>query len=348
MTVKDAPRPQLQDPRDVVVKVTYAAICGSDLHTYHGILGGDDVPYLMGHEAIGVISEAGKEVQSYHVGDHVVVPDIHVVGSTTYIYGEGDALGPDIGGCQAEYVRVPLADSALIPISKTGGNDLDYLTLADIFATGWGSITSTGFQPGDTVAIYGAGPVGLLAAYSALLRGASRVYSIDHVEARLQKAKSVGAIPINLTEGLPSTQILKHEPSGVNRAADCIGYECLNTQLKLQEDFVVNDAIKVTATGGGIGITGVYYSGPRDKGEPRQSPKLGVIKFDIGAWWLKNVSINGGPITAGSAEPALRELVASGRAKPGFVFDKIVSIDEAPEAYRLFDEKKVEKVAIKF
>lgn len=100
MTVKDAPIPTLQDPRDVIVKVTYAAICGTDLHTYHGILGGSDVPYLMGHEAIGVVSEVGEEVQSYRVGDHVVVPDIHIVGSATYIYGEGNALGPAIGGCQ--------------------------------------------------------------------------------------------------------------------------------------------------------------------------------------------------------------------------------------------------------
>lgn len=250
--------------------------------------------------------------------------------------------------CLAEYVRVPFADTGLISIPQTGGGDLDYLTLADIFATAWISVTSTGFQAGDTVAVYGAGPVGLLTAYSALLRGASRVYSIDHVEARLEKAKSIGAIPINLSAGLPSTQILKHEPSGVNRAVDCVGFECLNTELKRQENFIVNDAIKVTAAGGGIGITGVYFSGPRDKGEPRQSPKLGVIDFDLGAWWLKNISINGGSIAAGQAEPALRELIASGKAKPGFVFDKVISIDEAPEAYTLFDEKKVEKVAIKF
>ena len=233
-------------------------------------------------------------------------------------------------------------------MSRAGGDPLDYLTLSDIFATGWGAITFTGFQPGDSVAIYGAGPVGLLAAYSALLRGASRVYSIDHVEARLAKAKSIGSIPINLTAGLPSAQILKHEPSGVKRTADCIGYECVNTELKRQEDFVINDAVKVTATGGGIGIAGVYWSGPRDKGEPCMSPETGVIKFDIGTWWSKNISINGGLITANSAEPALRELIASGKAKPGFVFDKIISIDEAPNAYRLVDEKKVVKVAIKF
>ena len=102
MTVKETPRPTLQDSRDVIVKVTYAAICGSDLHTYHGILGSPDVPYLMGHEAIGVIHEVGKKVQKYQVNDHVVVPDVQIVDSTIYIYGEGSSLGPSPGGCQCE------------------------------------------------------------------------------------------------------------------------------------------------------------------------------------------------------------------------------------------------------
>lgn len=227
-------------------------------------------------------------------------------------------------------------------------HELDYLLLSDIFATAWSSITSTGFQPGDTVAIYGAGPVGLLAAYSALLRGASRVYSVDHVESRLEKAKSIGAIPINLRRGDPADQILNLEPSGVRRTSDCIGFECVNTELQLQENFVINDAVKVTATGGGIAVTGVYWAGPIDKGEPRQSPKFGTIDFDVAAWWIKNIVIGGGPVSAQTQEPALRDLITAGRAHPSFVIDKVVGIEDAPEAYKLFNEHKIEKAAIRF
>ena len=220
--------------------------------------------------------------------------------------------------------------------------------MSDIFATGWGSITGTGFQPGDTVAVYGAGPVGLLTAYSALLRGASKVYSIDHVEARLEVAKSIGAIPIDLRKGAPSEQIMKLEPSGVKRICDAIGYECVNPQLQPQENFVINDAVKLVSAAGGIFITGVYWGGPPDKGEPKLTPQLGVIEFDVATWYLKNVSINGGAVDQQAQAPALRSLIEAGRAKPGFVFDKTISIEEAPEAYRLFSERKVIKVAIQF
>ena len=220
--------------------------------------------------------------------------------------------------------------------------------MSDIFGTAWGSITGTNFKPGDTVAIYGAGPVGMLAAYSALLRGASKVYSIDYVESRLALAESIGAIAIDLRKGNPSEQITKLEPGGINRVCDCVGYECVNTKLQPQENYIINDALKLVANGGGIYVTGVYWAGPPDKGEPNLTPKLGTIAFDVGTWWIKNVTINGGGVTVEDQEPALRNLIESGRAKPGFVFDKIIDIDQAPEAYRLFSEKKVEKVAIRF
>jgi threonine dehydrogenase-like Zn-dependent dehydrogenase len=248
----------------------------------------------------------------------------------------------------AEYVRVLDGDSVLFSIPQGIEHELDYLTCADIFATAWTSITQTGFQPGDSVAVYGAGPVGLLAAYSALFRGAVTVYSIDHVEARLARAESIGAIPIDLRKGDPSAQILKLQPNGVQRVSDCVGFECVNPQLKPQEGFVVNDAIKVVASGGGIAVTGVYYSGPPDKGEPLQGPQFATIPFDIAAWWFKGATINGGLVAASDAEPTLKDLVTAGRVRPGFVFDHICHIDEAPEAYRLFNEHKIQKAAIKF
>lgn len=156
--------------------------------------------------------------------------------------------------------------------------------LSDIFATAWQSVTGSGFQAGDTVAVYGAGPVGLLAVYSALLRGASRVYSIDHVDSRLAKAQSIGAVPIDLKKGSPADQILQREPTGVNRILDCVGFECVNAELKPQEDYIVNDAIHLAAFEGGIFITGVYDSGKKSAGEPLATLRTGHIQFNIVEW----------------------------------------------------------------
>lgn len=154
--------------------------------------------------------------------------------------------------CPAEYVLASNADDILFPIPSGTDHELDYLLCSDIFATAWSSITSTGFQPGDTVAVYGAGPVGLLASYSALLRGALRVYSIDHIEARLHRAKSIGAIPIDLRKGDASTQILEHESEGVTRTSDCVGMECITPEGKKEEGYILNDAVKLTKIGGRI------------------------------------------------------------------------------------------------
>lgn len=370
MSVKDVPKPRIEEATDVIVRVTWAAICGTDLHTYHGIFGGSDVPYVMGHEAIGVIEQVGDRVITYNIGDTVVIPDGNFAasGTNSFTYGFGNVFGKDIGGCQgmsredrsfcslkkltlciAEYVRVPAADINLIRIPQMGcGHELDFLLLSDIFATAWKGVTDTGFQPGDVVAVYGAGPVGLLAVYSALLRGASKVYSIDHVTLRLAKAKSIGAIPINLSKGDPAEQILKQEPSGVPRVVDCIGYECVNVELKPQENFVINNAVKLCAQDGGIGIIGVYASGLKNVGEPLASPKLGSIDFDVAAWWEKSINMKGQVVSAGTQEPALQQLISSGRARPSFVFDHITDIEGAPKAYRLFDDHKIQKAAIQF
>ena len=322
----------------------------------------------MGHEAVGIVAEVGKDVTDYKPGDRVIVlggegldPGAN---ETEVFYGGGDIFGPDVGGLQgkslsshfghlatltiykAEYALAP--DSGVLRHIPPGfDNELDYILLSDIFATGWWSVTQTGFEAGDVVAVYGAGPMGLLAAYSALLRGASKVYSIDRVASRLAKAKEIGAIPIDLSKGLPSEQIMKLEPTGVKRICDCIGFECVNVQGEPDESFVINDAIALVAAGGGIAVTGVYWAANPDKGQPLISLERGHIKFDVATWFLKSVSIRGGIVNFG-VDPQLLALVQSGRAKPSFVFDRIVSIDEAAEAYRLFNERKIQKAAIRF
>lgn len=250
----------------------------------------------------------------------------------------------------AEFVRVPLADKSLIVLDEEFDaiEDKDLVVLADIFPTGWVGLTWSGFQPGDTVAIFGAGPVGLLAAYSAILRGAARVYSIDHVEERLEAAAAIGAIPINFTKGEPSAQILAREPDGVQRTVDCVGEECVNGKLKLDQSFIITQAVKCTSVGGGVGVVGVHFAQPTSEGVERGNTISPTIVFPMTLFWEKNLTMRGGTVDSKLFVEPLLELVKSGRARPGFVFSSTVDIDDAPKAYRRFNDKLETKVMIKF
>ncbi|KAI2619526.1 putative alcohol dehydrogenase [Hypomontagnella submonticulosa] len=360
MAVRSVPKPRMEMPEDAIVRVTTAAICGSDLHTYHGVLGSSEPPWVQGHEAIGIIVEVGPATETFKVGDRVIViciPDsghfvaepVPLPGMYT-IYGFGKQFG-GLGGCQAEYVRVPFADDSLVKIPNNPSNDLNYLFLSDVFATGWQCLDFSGFRAGDNVAVFGAGAVGLLCAYSAILRGASKVYVIDHVKSRLDKAASIGAIPIDFTaygKGGAAAQILELEPEGVQRVCDCIGCECLNEELKLQENYVIVEAVNMAAINGGIGLVGVYLHVDVSKGTPRADLIPPTITFPIAAFFSKNLSIKGGLADVLGLNPTLLQLVNSGRAKPGFVVTSEVGIEDAPEAYRRFDQQLEEKVVIRF
>jgi threonine dehydrogenase-like Zn-dependent dehydrogenase len=250
--------------------------------------------------------------------------------------------------CLAEYVRVPNADHSCIPVAKDGPADEDYLFISDIWSTAWNCLNASGFQAGDTVAVFGVGPVGLLCVYSAFLRGASRVYAVDHVAKRLHKAASMGAIPIDFTKGKPSEQIMKKEPLGVMRSCNTCGYECLNEKLEIQENYILTEAINVTAYSGGIGIVGIYISVPKSEGAPRADTVPATLSLPFNTFWAKGLSM-----TACLSDPKplarmLLDLVNSGRATPGLIVSDIVDIEEAPEAYRKFDKKIETKVLIRF
>jgi threonine dehydrogenase-like Zn-dependent dehydrogenase len=250
----------------------------------------------------------------------------------------------------AEFVRVPTADKSLIILGEEFEHieDQDLVVLTDIFPTAWVGLTWSGFQAGDTVAIFGAGPVGLLAAYSAIIRGASRVYSIDHVEERLEAAASIGAIPINFTKGEPSAQILAREPNGVQRAVDCVGEECINGRLKHDQSFVITQAVKCTSVGGGIGVVGVHFAQPTSKGVERGNTISPTMTFPMTLFWEKNLTMRAGTVDSKLFVEPMLELLKSGRARPGFVFSSTIGIDDAPTAYRRFSDKLETKVLIKF
>lgn len=226
--------------------------------------------------------------------------------------------------------------------------DKDLVVLSDIFPTAWTGVTWSGFEAGDKIAIFGAGPVGLLAAYSAILRGASRVYSIDSVEDRLELAASIGAIPINFTKGEPSAQILAREPRGVQRTVDCVGEECVNEKLEPDQSFVITQATKCISVGGGLAVIGVHFAQPNSKGVQQGSTISPFMKFPMTLFWEKNMTIRGGVVDSKLFVEPLLELVKSGIANPSFVFSSVIDIEEAPKAYQRFSDHLETKVMIKF
>ncbi|KAF2137078.1 uncharacterized protein K452DRAFT_329404 [Aplosporella prunicola CBS 121167] len=363
MSVTNLPIPTLQSATDVIVRMTAAGICGTDLHTYHGIYGSAAVPYVMGHEGMGIITEVGAAVQSLAVGEYVVIPD---KGADGHLHldlvpdpGAGTVfgLGEDFGlseGCQAEYLRVPFADDSLFRIPNATAATpatalLSYLFVGDIFATAWAALDFSGFEPGDTVVVFGAGPVGLLAAYSAQLRGASRVYAVDRVPARLRLAASIGAVPINFAHADPVAQILAREPGGVARAVDCVGYEAVDSNGTRRPHIVLSDMVRVAAAGGGLGQIGVFFAAESaSAGIPFAEQTSATVQFPIVEFFNKGLSLKSGPVDPKIWAPRLMELVAEGRAQLDFIVSFVVGIEEAPEAYRRFERREESKAVIIF
>ncbi|KAK6224307.1 alcohol dehydrogenase -like domain-containing protein [Colletotrichum tabaci] len=354
MAVKsDIPMPRLREPEDAVVRITTSAICGTDLHIYHGIMSSPEVPYPVGHEAMGIVEEVGDAVDNLRVGDRVVVfgmPEDGVINTDNHIFPDlaGFGLGKDfgdLGGLQAEYVRVPFADSTLIKIPKKLC-DKEWLFLSDIFPTAWEGLSWSGFQPGDSVAVFGAGPVGLMCAYSAILRGASLVYVVDHVPQRLAKAAGIGAVPIDFTKGgiSASEQILRLRPGGVDRCVDCCGQECVNAEMKPQQDYILREAVAVTSAGGGIGVPGVYWAQEKSAGAPNGDRMKKNISFPIADFFIKGLTLKTGTVQGRPTFEALVKLVESGRARPGFVATAEYDLDDAAKAYRRFDKRLEVKV----
>ncbi|KAH7045267.1 hypothetical protein B0J12DRAFT_742187 [Macrophomina phaseolina] len=343
MVVQDLPMPIIQNQTDAIVRITTSALCGSDLHVYRGVYGAGPRP--MGHEAVGYVSELGSAVTSLTIGDYVVIPDtpsdgiVQLEPSSQTYYGT-----EELGGLQAQYARVPFADSNLIPIPLTHSTtnatiEQSYLTVSDILPTAWSAVTWSGFESGDTVAVWGAGPVGLVAAYIAIHRGASNVYIIDHVEQRLERAASIGAIPINFVESDPVEQILAYEPFGVGRSVDCVGNEALNANLTIDEDILLHQTIAATRFGGGIGTVGIYRGGP-------DVVTGNATDFPVAQFWSKALSWRGGPVVPLRLAPEMVQLVFSGRFNLSFIGTAEIGIEEVPEYYERFNVWEEMKVFI--
>ncbi|MDN6135705.1 MAG: glutathione-independent formaldehyde dehydrogenase [Brevibacterium sp.] len=356
IAVEDVKDPVIQDPTDVLVRITSTAICGSDLHMYEGRT--DAEPGItFGHENMGIVEEVGHGVTRVKSGDRVVLPfnvacgfcdncragksafclTVNEPGTAGGAYGYV-GMGP-YGGGQAEHLRGPFADYNCVPLPPGDEHETDFAMLADIFPTGYHATELAGVQPGETVAVYGAGPVGIMAAYSARLKGASRIFVVDHVPSRLNLAHDLGAEPINFDDGDPVEQITDALGGyGTDRGVDAVGYQATAANGEEQPATVLNQLVGTVRHTGGIGVVGLYL--PSDPGAPDEHSAKGELLVKMGRLFEKGQSIGTGQADAKRYAHRLRDLIIAGRAEPGFVVSQELPLKDAPDAYDRFDRRE--------
>ncbi len=380
--VEEVPDARIEEPTDALVRMTSSGICGSDLHMYEGRTAVKPGTVL-GHEPMGVVLDVGPAVRLVKKGDRVVIPFNIPCGSclncirgftsgclTTNPANAGAAYGyAQMGphrGAQAELLRVPYADLACLKLPGKPGDGMedDFLLLSDVFPTGFHATELAMVQPGSTVAIFGAGPVGLLAAHSAALRGAAEIYVVDKSGARLSLAKRQGAIPIDFTKGDPAEQIVElrrknkelqqalrpgeEKMPGVMCAIDAVGYQAFGRDgEKAEPSRVLMDIAKVINATGTVGLIGVYTH--NDPGAKDAAERKGEIALPIGELWSKGVTIGMGQTPVKSYHYQLRDLIMAKKARPGAIVSHRISLEDAPKLYKEFDKRdKVTKAIVRF
>lgn len=373
VVVENVPDPDIESPTDVIVRITSAGICGSDLHMYEGRTP-EEGERRFGHENMGIVERVGSAVQSIKMGDRVVMPFNIACGSCLncsrgytnaclvvnpegvsggYGYAE---MGPYPGG-QAELLRVPFGEFNCLKLPGIPGDlfEDDFLLLSDVFPTGYHATELAQVGSGDAVAVFGAGPVGMLAAYSAILRGAAEVYVVDSVPERLAKVSTIGAVPIDYTVGEPCEQIRElrkkniymretlrlgeEKMSGVMCGIDAVGYQARNYDDPARENpmQVIDELVHIVNPTGRIGIVGVYFQ--RDPGGIDENARNGEYCLPLGQMFSKGLTIGTGQTPVKKYNAYLRDLIIAGRARPSFVVSHRLTLEQAPQAYEKFDKR---------
>jgi len=354
VAVENVADPRIEAPTDALVRVTTTAICGSDLHMYEGRTGAEP-GIVFGHENMGVVEEVGPGVVGVQPGDRVSMPfnvacgfcENCLRGKTGFCvtvnpgfaggaYGYV-SMGPYRGG-QAEYLRVPFADFNCLQLPKGDEYENDFAMLADIFPTGYHATEMAEVRPGESVAVYGAGPVGLMAAYSAVLRGAAQVFVVDRVPHRLRLAESIGAVPIDFTAGDAAEQIRDRTDGGTHKGVDAVGYQATVSDGEEQPAIVLNSLIETVRPTGILGVVGLYV--PKDPGAPNEDAANGRLLFNVGRFFEKGLRMGTGQANVKSYNRYLRDMIIADRAKPSFVVSKEAPLDQAADAYTRFDKRE--------
>ena len=366
--VDTVPEPKILNSRDAIVKITLTAICGSDLHLYNGYIPTMKEGDILGHEFMGEVIEIGTDVPNLTKGDRVIVPFAIACGGCYFckhtlfslcdnsnpnasmaeklygfsgagLFGYSHLFGGYAGG-QAQYARVPFADVGPVQIPD-GVSDEQALFLTDIFPTGYMAAENCDIQGGDIVAIWGCGPVGQFAIKSAFMLGAERVIAIDHIPERLEMAKTQGKAEVLNYEDADVQKKLTEMTGGrgPDSCIDCVGMEAHGTSVDAIYDYakqavrletdrphVLRQAIQACRKGGTVSIPGVYGGF--------------IDKFNLGAAFAKGLTFRMGQTHVQRYAKPLLDRIVKGEIDPSFVITQRLTLDDGPQSYANFNEKK--------
>jgi 2-desacetyl-2-hydroxyethyl bacteriochlorophyllide A dehydrogenase len=329
--VQEVPEPQLESPRDAVVAIEASGICGSDLHIYHGRVK-IEPGFTIGHEFVGVVREAGDQVQTVTAGDRVL-GCFHTACGTCFFclrgayhvcdhkrtFGHGANMG-SLPGTQAEQALVPNADLTLRRVPAQVPDEIA-LFAGDVMGTGYHAIADGGVRPGDSVAVLGLGPVGLCAVQAAVAAGAGPVLAIDMVEPRLEVARQFGATAVHLTEESPREVVRELTGGrGVEVAVDAVGHP---DALEL--------AIRLARKAATVVAIGVYAE---------------RAEVHMGLAWIKGLTLKAGPANVIGHVDRVLGMLASGSLDPTPLVSNHMSLDDAAEAYAIYDRREALKIVL--
>lgn len=363
----EVPDPTLQASTDAIVRITASAICGTDLHFIRGSAPDMQPGTILGHEAVGVVEALGDDVRNLGIGDRVLIPSTIACGNCSYcragyfaqcdvanpngksagtsFFGGPKTTGP-FNGLQAEKARIPFAHIGLIKLPDAITDD-QAIAMSDIFPTAWFGAEMAGIKDGDTVAVFGGGPVGLFAIVSAKLMGAGRVFAIDGLEDRLERARELGAECINFEKEDPVETIHRLTGDiGVDCAIDAVGIDANHRHQGNGHDHdnaqwhpgdepsqALQWAVQGLAKAGTLSIIGVYPAG--------------FDRFPIGAAMNKNIRMNMGNCHHRKYIPKLIEMTLAGRVDPARILTQNEPLTDAISAFRKFDEHQPGWIKVK-
>ena len=325
------PDPELQQPDDAIVRIEATGVCGSDLHIYHGRVK-IEPGFVIGHEYVGTVVAAGDEVTRVTPGDRVLGCFQTACGQCFFCmrgeyhkcdqsrtFGHGATLG-SLPGTQADLALVPHANLVLRKVPE-GMSDETALFAGDVMGTGYHAVVAGGMRPGDVVAVLGLGPVGLCATQVAKASGAAHVIAIDSVEARLDVAQQFGATPVHLTEGDPKQTVRDlTEGRGTDLTIDAVGHPQ-----------ALDSAIRLTRKCGTVQTIGVYAE--------RAEVHMGLL-------WIKSLTLCSGHANVIGHVDRVLSMMAAGVLDPGPLVTHHMSLDDAPEAYALYDRREALKIVL--